>query len=368
MYRINRTRLINTFLDLVKIPSPSWDEDRVLHYISRRLKKLGIRHRALRCGDSHNLLVSLKGTLKCPCILFSAHMDTVTPCDRVVPVVTHTKITSNGTTILGSDDKSAIAMFLEGLETLKENQIPHGDLEILFSCAEELGLQGIKRFNFSLLKSKYAFVFDSDGDVGGVIVKAPHHSRIDLEILGKAAHAGMEPEKGINAINVISEIITLIPSGRIDEETTVNVGTVTGGTATNIVAERAQCALEVRSIDRKKLTRYETIIKDVIKKTCVKRRAKFRIARTILYSGFTVRENDRVLRYVKKALERIGIEPVLKTSGGGSDTNIINGAGIKGVNLACGMRNVHSTSEYILIKDLVDGTNLMLSIIQSVGH
>ncbi len=366
MYKINRTRLVDTFVDLVKISSPSWKEGKVLEYISRRLKKMGIPHRAVRCGESHNLLVKIKGELDAPCILFSAHMDTVPPCENIRPVVTKTKITSDGSTILGGDDKTAIAMFLEGLQTIKERKIPHGDIEILFSCAEELGLQGIKLFDFSLLKSKYAFVFDSDGSIGNVIIKAPHHSRIDLDILGRAAHAGMEPEKGINAINVLSEIITLIPTGRIDDETTVNVGTVTGGTATNIVAERSQCALEVRSIDKQKLLKYEKIIKSKIKEVCAKYGARYNIKRTMLYSGFAVKENDFILKTVKKALSAISIQAVLKASGGGSDTNIINGAGIRGINLACGMRNVHSTTEYVLTKDLVDGTKLMLSIIQAV--
>ena len=366
MYTVNKNRIIKTFTDLAKISSPSWQEHKVIEYLVNKLNKLHIPYKKYKCKDSFNLLISFPGNKKKTPILFSAHMDTVTPCDGVKPIVTDTKITSDGTTILGSDDKSALAIFLESLQIIKEKNMDHGDIELLLTCAEEVGLQGIQLFDLNLLKSKYAFVFDCNGRVGNIIIKAPFHSRLDITIKGKAAHAGMEPEKGINAIVVLSQIIADLPNGRIDDETTMNIGTIEGGNATNVVAENASCSLEVRSIDKKKLLEYEKKVTASIKKITTSHKAKYTINRILLYSGFTIKENEKLLNLTINALTRIKINPNMKISGGGSDTNIINGAGIKAVNLSCGMMNVHSTKEYIMIKDLINGAKLMLSIIESV--
>ena len=366
MYQINEKRIFDTFIDLVKISSPSWKEKEVIKYIMEVTKKLGFKTKKIKCKDSNNLLITVNGDSKKPTLLFSAHLDTVVPCENVKPIVTDKKISSDGTTILGSDDKSAIAIFLEGLFYLKENNINHGPIEILLSCAEELGLHGIKNFDLSILKSKYAFVFDSDGSIGKVVTKAPYHSKFDILIKGKAAHAGMEPEKGINAINVMAEIITKLPSGRLDDETTINIGVIEGGKATNIVAEEVRCNLEVRSTDNKKLKNVEKTVKDTVQQVSKKYGAKNKISYILEYSGFTIKENDKILKIVENAMAKIKIKPQYESSGGGSDTNIINKAGINAINLSCGMRNVHTKKEFIYKKDLVIGTKLMLSIIENV--
>ncbi len=253
MIDIDRQRLISTFVDLAKISSPSWKELPVIEYIEQRVKKFGIKAERHPCGDSYNLLIRMDGTRKGVPVLFSCHTDTVVPCEGVNPVITSGRISSDGQTILGADDKSAVAAFLEIIYQLKENNVSHGPLEFLFSCAEELGLYGIKGFDLSKLKSRYAFVFDSGGGVGKIILKAPYHLTYRVVVKGRPAHAGMEPEKGISAIRVISEMISSIPHGRIDRETTANVGIIAGGRAANIVAENAEMVMEARSISRKKL-------------------------------------------------------------------------------------------------------------------
>ena len=217
MYPVDRERIINTFVELAAIPSPSWEEKEVMEYIVKRFEKLGGESTPYKCGESHNLLIKIPGCIKSPPLLLSGHMDTVVPCDGIKPVISGKKITSDGTTVLGGDDKAAITMFIEAFEYIKENKINNGPVEILLSCAEELGLKGIKQFDMSLLNSKYGFVFDSSDDIGQIIIKAPYHSNMEISIKGKASHASMAPEKAINAINVLSEIITMIPSGRIDE-------------------------------------------------------------------------------------------------------------------------------------------------------
>ncbi|MCU0846658.1 MAG: M20/M25/M40 family metallo-hydrolase [Spirochaetes bacterium] len=362
MHQVNARRLIKTFTDLAAISSPSWKEEGVARYISARLDELGVKHEKLECGDSCNLLARVDGNPGKAPILFSCHMDTVGPCDNVVPVVTGKKITSDGTTVLGSDDKSAIAAFLEGLQVIRETGMDHGRIEILFSCAEEIGLKGIKLFDMSLLKCRYAFVFDSSGEVGRIITAAPFQSTMEIFITGKSAHAGIEPERGINAIKALSEIISRLPSGRLDEETTMNVGIITGGIATNIVPEKASCRLEVRSIDKKKMMKHEKKVRETCRSVSKKTGTRCRIERTLEYSGFSIDGGEDIIRIVTDSMRKLGMRPVLEKSGGGSDTNVFNRSGIRAINLSSGMRNVHSTKEYILIKDLVNCARLVVSL------
>ncbi len=363
MFEINTKRLIKTFTDMTKISSPSWREEKMRNYIVDAVKKLNVKTRSFPCGDSYNLLLTKPGDPKRKPVLFSAHMDTVTPCDNVRPVVAATKITSDGTTILGSDDKAAIAMFLEGLRYIAETGMPHSTIEMLITCAEELGLLGMKGFDTSVLKSKHAFVFDSDGPVGKIVLQAPYHSTMTITVKGKAAHAGMEPEKGINAINVIADIITRLPSGRVDHETTVNVGTIAGGRATNIVAEKAECVLESRSLNYQKLKEQENTIRSIAKKVTAGYGARCGITRTLEYSGFSISPKDRIAVLAARAMERVGIRHQFEVSGGGSDTNILNRAGISAINLSAGMQKVHTTSEFIMIRDLINGTKVVLSLV-----
>ena len=364
MHKINKDRLISTFLDLVSISSPSWKEHSVMDYIEKRLSKLGIGFRELPCGGSFNLLADMQGTTPQQAILLSGHMDTVGPCDKISPVVTETRITSDGTSILGSDDKAAIAMFLEAFEVIREKNIPHGNVEMLLTCAEEVGLQGIKQFDMSLLKSRLGFVLDSGGPVGTMIMKAPYQYSMEIRVKGKAAHAGMEPEKGISAIVVLAAIISQLPNGRLDEETTINVGIISGGKATNIVAEESYCKLEMRSIDQKKIKSLEAGVRETAKEVARSFGAKVHINRAVEYPGFTLKDTAPVVRLAERAMRSIRLNPKHIISGGGSDTNIFNKSGIHAINLSCGMQNVHTTGEFIMTKDLVKGAELVLALIE----
>ncbi len=361
----NRDRLVATFVDLAKISSPSWKEGEVIRYISKRLDRIGVDCEKHPCGESHNLLARIPGDESRTPVLFSCHMDTVVPCENINPVVSKTKITSDGTTILGADDKAAVAAFIEALTSVRESKLPHGPLEFIFSCAEEVGLLGIKGFDIPRLRSKFAYVFDSGGEIGRVILRAPFHITLNISVTGKSAHAGMEPEKGLSAIRVISEIVTRIPHGRIDNETTVNIGIIAGGSATNIVAEEAHIELEARSLDRAKLNDVEEDIRMIVESTAREFGAKVRIKRNMEYTGFSIRESDPVVKLVRRAFSKIGIEPRFESSGGGSDTNIFNRAGVRAINLSIGMRNVHTKKEFIFIRDLVDGARLVEAIIES---
>ncbi len=366
MYEVNNERVLAMFIDLVKISSPSWRERGVIEYISSVLKRLDVPLTLYPCGESHNILARIDGDASIKPVLFSCHMDTVTPCEGVRPVIAKNKISSDGTTVLGSDDKAAVAAFLEAMHILREQKPRHGPIEFLFSCAEEVGLHGIKGFDLTRLNADYAFVFDSGGDVGKIVLEAPSQVILELAVRGRAAHAGIEPEKGVSAIRVLSEILSAIPNGRIDSETTCNAGIIAGGKATNIVADDAYCKLEFRSISRTKLAAVEKKIRDISAATAKRHGARVKIVRHLEYTGFSISKESPVARIASAALRKMRIEPVYESSGGGSDTNVINRAGIKAINLSSGMRNVHTTREYILKRDLVNCARLVLALIDAV--
>ncbi len=369
MYRLNRDKIVKTFIELAKIPSPSWHEGKISKHLRSRFKKLGATVEVFPCHSSSNLLFRFPGKPGkegIPSILFSAHMDTVGPCEKINPQIKGKRITSDGTSILGADDKCALAMFLEAMEYIKAENLPHGPLEFLITCAEEVGLRGAKCFDTSVLKSSMGFVFDSGGDMGKIVNRAPYHSNMKITIGGKAAHAGIEPEKGVNAIAILSQIITELPMGRIDEETTANVGIISGGRATNIVAESAQCEMEIRSMDKKKMLLVEKEVREMVKRLCHEGGAKPAIERSLEYSGFSIPENAKISKLALKAIKRLGVEPEFISLGGGSDTNILNKGGLKALNLSCGMEKIHSTGEYIKIEELLRGTELVLSLIESI--
>jgi len=359
---MRKDRLISTFLDLVKISSPSWKEEAVIKYIEKVASSLGLECRRSACGMSHNLVVRMEGDPARKPLIFGAHTDTVTPCEDVNPVTRGNRIMSDGTTILGSDDKAAIAAFLEAMRVIREHKIVTPTIEWVFTCAEEIGLRGMKGMDFSMLASKRAFIFDCSGPIGTVIARAPSQIIMRADITGRAAHAGIEPEKGISAIDIAAEIITKLPKGRLDKETTSNVGMISGGRATNIVAEKASFDMEARSLDGKKLKALEkkmiTIMKDIAKK----RGGKIAVKSAIEYSSFNIPSNDPLIRTIDSACDAIGAKMKITSSGGGSDTNVLNAKGIRAINLSIGMSNVHTTREFILISDLCKGCDLVIAI------
>ncbi len=366
MSEINKERLFKIFKDLAGISSPSYKEEKVIQYIENYAKKNKLPFTKIPCGKSHNVVLRLdantEGRKK---LLFSAHTDTVTPCENIIVVENETKFTSDGTTILGSDDKAGIAAILEGVAVVRESGIEHGQIEMLFTCAEEVGLKGMKGMEMNAVSPDYSFVLDSGGPVGSVCVKAPYHAIMKVHITGKAAHAGMEPEKGVSAISAAARMINALELGRIDEETTANIGTIKGGKATNIVAPDAYFDLEVRSLNKNKLADTERDIKEKIRAAAKETGARVKIDRDLEYSGYTIKENAQIMKLFNKACGSISIKPVYEASGGGSDTNILNAAKHQAINLSCGMAKVHTTSEYIKKSDLVKSAMLVSALIEN---
>lgn len=367
---INQERLVNEFLELVRIDSPSKKEGTVAAVLIRKLKELGMEviideESAKLAGcETGNLYGYLKGDKKgIPALLFSAHMDTVMPGEQINPSIKDGVISSDGTTILGSDDKSGITAILEAIRHIQEDGYPHGAIEVLFTIGEEIGLLGSKNLNYKLLKAKTGFVLDSGGQPGTIINQGPAQDQITAIIHGRAAHAGFNPEEGISAIQAAAKAIDRMKLLRIDEETTANIGVISGGTATNIVSDYVEIKGEARSLSAEKLNKQSSHMADCLKDACIETGARLELSITRAYTAFHVPEDDDVIELAKSAAKEAQLQVVIESTGGGSDVNIFNTRGIKTINLGTGMSKVHTKEEYIKTDDLVDMTKFVAAII-----
>jgi len=293
-------------------------------------------------------------------------MDTVSPGEGIKPIIDEENgiIKSDGTTVLGGDDKGGIAAILEAVRIIQENNIDHGDIQLVFSIWEEGGLFGAKYLDYSKINAEYAFVLDGGGAPGNIIVEAPAQENIEIKIKGKPAHAGLEPEKGISAVMVAARAIENMKLLRIDEETTANIGTIKGGIATNIVMPELEMVAEVRSLNNAKLEDQTKHMIDTFKAAAEDFGAEIEIKTTRVYDAFKVDENDEIVDMLKKVYANMGIEPAVMSTGGGSDTNLFNVNGIKAVVLSVGMEKAHTLEEYIAIEDLMNSARMVVEIIK----
>lgn len=364
---IDRGRLIDTFTDLIRINSPSFNEKEIGGFLRKKLEAVGCRVEFQEYDRSFNLIGFKKGNSPdIPPLLLSGHMDTIEPTEGIAFSIDDEVIRSTGNTVLGADDKSALAQIIEALTVINEKSLPHGDLEIAFTSAEETGLFGARNLDFSRLKSKYALILDSSGGVGNIVIAAPTHYTYEMKITGKAAHAGIEPEKGISAIRAAAKIISTVPDGRINAETTANIGVIKGGTATNVVPKEVVIKGEVRGHDNTVLEDTKKTILGTAKMIAEKEGARLEIIGQEEYKAFRIDESEPFLRFLDGVYKNCGIEPVHAITGGGSDANIFNHRGIMAINISTGMQKVHSTDEFILIRDLFNGCLVVLSAITSL--
>ncbi len=358
---VNSKRLVNTFIDLVKIDSESGNEKKVRKYLQNVLCELGLD---VALDKKGNIYAIYHGKVTGPSVLFSAHMDTVIPGKGIVPVIKGDRISSSGDTILGGDDKSGIAEILEMLFVIKEKEISSPSIVIIFTVEEEQGLKGAKELQ--QIQVDYGFVLDTSGDIGTVVIKAPTHYSFKAEVIGKSAHAGIEPEKGVNAIVAVSKVIANCKIGRIDDETVANIGIIEGGSATNIVPDRVLIKGEVRSLSKQKVKKHLEDIKSTFKKECQKYGAKVDFEAKKDYISFDLSGEKELLKICKKASQSIGVKHVEKSTGGGSDANVFNKSGIPTVVISTGMSKVHTCDEEIKISDMVKATEYILAIVKKL--
>jgi len=372
-YPIDRDRLINSFLEMIAIDSVSGQEASFRDYISTRLAGLGFTGveddaGSRLNGDSGNLLFKLPGTMNRPPLLLSAHMDTVVPGQNIKGELAqfdgHQIIRSAGGTILAGDDKAGVAALLEAIQVIIENGFDYPPLEILFTVSEEQGLLGIKNFDFSQVRSLLGYVLDSGGDPGTIVVKSPCQNEIEYRVRGIAAHAGMNPEEGRNAIQIMAQALAKMPCGRIDSDTTCNFGMIEGGLARNIVAPFCRVKGEARSLERSKLDQLTAELAHTFTEEVTAHGGQPDVDVVLLYPEATLQADEAVVRLAAGAAEKIGITARLESTGGGSDASIINGAGIRCANLGIGMKKVHTVDEYIRVEDLITDAAWITSIIR----
>lgn len=371
---VNKDRLLQQFLELVQIDSESGNERAVADYTKKELEKMGfmvIEDEAGQTinGNSGNVIAKIKGNSAYKSLFFCAHMDTVKPGNGVKPQIKDGIITSDGTTVLGGDDKAGISAILEGTRSFLESNQAHGDIQIVFTIAEEGGLNGAKALNYEELWAiDGAYFFDSEDDASKVVVQAPVHFDFACAFYGKAAHAGMEPEKGVSAILAAAQALNTMRLGRIDEDTTANIGLISGGKATNIVPDQAEIVGEARSMSEDKVLAQMEHMKKVCEEAAFKYGARAEVKIEKSHDGIDVATDSLAAQLAQKACLKLGKEIAFTKTGGGSDANIMNGKGIPALNIGVGMSNVHTTEEYIAIKDLEMAAQMVENLLLVAGE
>jgi tripeptide aminopeptidase len=373
MIAINEERLIHEFLELVQIDSETKHEEQIAAVLKQKLTDLGVNvieddAKEKTGHGAGNLICTLKGNQsKAEPIYFTSHMDTVVPGKGIKPKVKNGLISSDGTTILGADDKAGLAAMIEALHIIKEQKVAHGDIQFIITVGEESGLAGAKALDPSSITASFGYALDSNGEVGDIIVAAPTQAKLKAIIKGKTAHAGVAPEQGISAITLASRAISKMKLGRIDKETTANIGRFEGGKQTNIVADHVEILAEIRSLQPEKMEKQAQSMKETFEQTAREAGGDAEVHIQIMYPGFKQQAGDPVVEVARKAAEKIGRKPKLLQSGGGSDANIIAGFGIPTVNLAVGYEDIHTTNESMPIKELVKTAEFVVAIIQEVS-
>ena len=353
---IQPDRLLRTFLELLRIDSPSREEEEVGTHLAVRFAEMGLDTGIDEIG---NVIARMDGLGEA--ILLTAHMDNVKPCRGVAPVVENGIVRSDGTTVLGGDDKAGVAVILEVLRTVIERGLPHWPLEIIITVQEEIGLYGAKALDVGGLRSRLGISLDAGGEPGSIVVSAPSHNRVSAAVHGKPAHAGICPEDGVSAIVIAAEAIAQMQLGRIDDETTANVGTIHGGTAPNVIPERVKLRAEARSRSEEKLSNQTKVMVDALRGAASKHGGTADVEVERRYTGYTLTENDEVVRLITNGMRSLDVEPRLTATGGGSDANVFNAAGIQVVNIGIGMAEAHTTEEHIALSDMVSAAEIVLA-------
>jgi len=371
---VNETRLVQTFLDLVRQNTPPRHEKAASEIGARILAEIGWECEFDDAGEKvggnvGNLIAFKKGTVpNAPPIFFSAHFDTVEPTPGLEPVFDGEIIRSGGDTILGADDKCGMAPILEAMRLLGEQNIPHGDIQLLLTICEEIGLVGAKHLDPRRIKAQFGYVLDAGPPVGSFVYSAPTQDIFEVWIHGRPAHAGAQPEDGVSAILVAARAVARMKLGRIDHETTANVGVISGGTATNIIPAECYLKCEARSRSQAKLDKQRDHMLACFQEEAAAAGVGVEIKNESAYVTYELGMEDPVLTVGMAAAERLGLEPLLRVTGGGADANIFNANGVPTTVLGCGMQNIHRHDEYVRISDMVKSTQLVVSIVQTAAE
>ncbi|MCL2503463.1 MAG: M20/M25/M40 family metallo-hydrolase [Coriobacteriia bacterium] len=372
MLSVQADRLLGAFLDLVRIDSPSGEEAKAAAWCAEALAATGctVRFDDAAAGtgsDTGNLIAELAGSLPGVLVL-AAHLDTVMPGRGIEPVVEDGVVFSAGETVLGADDKAGLAVAIECVRCLSESGQPHPTVRCVFTVQEETGLKGAKALAPEDVAGSLCLVLDAAGPLGGVVIGAPTHYTFRARFTGRAAHAGVAPEEGISAILMASDAIARMRQSRIDERTTANVGTITGGVADNVVPASAEVTGECRSLDRSAVDRLQQEMDAAMHAAARRAQGEAHVDWRIEYEGFEVAEDAQAVRWVEAACADVGVEMRLLKTGGGSDANVFSKLGVPTLALACGMEGVHGTGEHIAVADMVALATLCIAAARQVAE
>ncbi|MCS6949099.1 MAG: M20/M25/M40 family metallo-hydrolase [bacterium] len=370
---IQRQRLVDDFIALCRINSPPKQEAEIIEAVLPRLHRLGLqvwRDDAGKQigGNADNVIALLPANVPdAPPIFFSAHFDTVEPNPNVQIVVEDDLIRTDGTSILGADNKAGLAPLLEAVECIVENGLPHGDIWLLLSVAEEIGLLGAKHLPLERVNAVMGFVLDTGPPVGRVVVGAPTHDHLGVRVIGRAAHAGAAPEQGISAIVVAARAIARMRLGRVDEETTANIGAFHGGQATNVVCPEVEIRAEARSHNTEKLEAQLAHMIACFREEAEAMGAQVEIETSRHYEAYRLAEDAPVVQVARESALALGLPYQATLAGGGSDANVYNARGIPTVVLSTGMDMVHTHDERCRISDLEKTALWVLEIVRRVA-
>ena len=360
---MNTQRLISTFCELVKIPSESPNDQEFISYVERYLRFEGCKTQL----DSYGNLIAkfpAKNSKNKNAIAFCCHADTVKPGIGIKPIVDLEKgiIKSDGTTILGADDKAGIAEIIEVLRASEK----HPPIEIILTRCEEIGSFGAKNLDYKLLDAKVAYVLDMDAPEEVVIGEATH-IHLDVLYTGKAAHSGVEPEKGISAIGAAVNAVYHLKLGKLDHESTANVGVFQGGEARNIVPEYTKLQAECRSLDHEKALRIADEMEATFIKAAKETNAKVEVTKEIISKGYVLSKEDETVQAFCTALKKNGVTPDLRIITAGTDASCFNENGIKALVVGIGCRDIHSKNEYAIISEMEKITNVLISLLEDLA-
>ncbi len=360
--------LLSTFTDLAAIPSPSGRERVVADRVAAWLGELGLAVDEDGAGaeigsDAGNLYCRLEPTAAGEPLFFCAHLDTVPPTGPIEPVVEDGFVRNAGGTILGADNKAAVVSMLGAVERVLAEGRPHAGIELVLTPMEEVGLKGAAAFDAGRLRARTGFVYDQAAPVGDVILGAPSAAVIEARFHGRAAHAGMAPEEGRSAIAAAARAIADLRLGRLDEETTANVGTIAGGTGANIVPEWCSLLGEARSHDESRLADVVQEMLDAFSFAASSADCEVETSVSRSYSAYRFRRDAPVVRLAAEALGRCGLEPRFGLSGGAADANVFNDHGLACLNLANGMVDIHTPDERIAVRDLERMVDVTLALV-----
>jgi tripeptide aminopeptidase len=374
---IKQDRLTDYTMDLITIDSPSKQEKEVAMKLKYDMEQIGAQCSFDSAdekvgGNVGNLTVKVKGNTDAPPFFFSSHMDTVSPGIGIKPHIKEGIMRSDGTTILGSDDKSGVAIIVEVIKSLKENNIPHGDIEVAFTICEEIGLLGAKYYDINNISAKHGIVLDSSTP-DRLVLRCPSAEELNFTVHGIEAHAGLCPQDGISAIKVASDAISTMTFGRIDHETTSNIGIIKGGIATNIVTGKVEVVGEIRSHDEQKLKSQVYHMTECFANSAKKYKivlngkqleAKIDVRTERSYDRMDVGDDSFITKLVLKAVENLGHKVKLHTTGGGCDANYFNKFGLSCANLGTGMYELHTVNEYLVLEEQQRCAKIMLETVK----